>query len=622
MLQTLTMKSIRAGFLMLLFSAFAVSRAQIPSGYYNPAAGLTGTALQQALHDIIDNHTVVSYDALWTWFKQTDKKANGKVWDMYSDIPGGTPPYEYTFVTNQCGNYTGEGNCYNREHSWPKSWFSDKSPMISDIFHLYPTDGKVNGMRNDYPYGKVGTATWTSLNGSKLGNCVSPGYTGTVFEPRDEYKGDFARSYFYMETRYYNEDTGWAGSAMTSGSQLLPWAQTQMILWSLQDPVSQKEIDRNDSIYKNIQHNRNPFIDHPEYAALIWAAYMPTPGTYTWNVSSGNWSAASSWTPARTVAVPGDILVFDGAVKLVSTVTVDFSTPQTVGRLRIINNASVTFTGSTAARSVTIGVTGAAAPQFEVSAGSTLTVNGTSPVTLSMPAGYTGSVSGNILFQNAAHQLTGTGAGSVVFNSGSLFTAGTAFSGTPFGTTALNSVSFAGGSVYSLESGMPPFGAASPGSVVVFQTGSLYKHKANSAPSLSGRSYSNFEIDSPAFNQSVTSGTVVCTMDNLTVTNAILAGFDFPGGCTIKGNLLVNTGTLRFNPSTGILKFDGTTPQTIGGAGTLEIGTGCDLTIGTASTTILNKNLNLGKNISILTGGKLTINPGVTLTVNGITTIN
>jgi endonuclease I len=616
------MKDIRKGFLLFLFSVVTSTYAQIPVGYYTPATGLTGTSLQLALHNIIDNHTVVSYDALWTWFKQTDKKSNGKVWDMYSDIPGGTPPYEYTFVTNQCGNYNSENDCYNREHSWPKSWFNELSPMISDIFHLVPTDGYVNGMRSNYPFGKVGIASWTSMNGSKLGNCVSPGYYGTVFEPRDEYKGDFARIYFYMETRYYTEDTGWDVTDMTNKSQLLPCAQTQMLLWHIQDPVSQKEINRNDSIYKNVQHNRNPFVDHPEYAGQIWSSYMPVPGTYTWNVTSGNWSSATSWTPARTVAVPGDILIFDGAVKPVATVTVDFPSPQSLGRFRIINNATVTFTGSTSARTVTIGVTGAASPQFEITGGSSLTVNGTIPVIFNLPAGFTGSVSGNMTFQNAAHQLTSAGAGSLVFNNGAVFKAGTGFSGTPFGTTTLNSVSFSSGSAYVLESGLPPFGAAVPGSVVVFQPGSLYKHKANSAPSLAGRTYSNFEIDTPLFNQSVTTGASVCIFDNLTVTNAVTAGFDFPGGCIIKGNLVVITGTLRFNPITGLLKFDGAFPQSISGAGTLEIGAGCDVSIGTTSVITLNKNLNLGKDISILPGGKLTINPGVTLTVNGQTVIN
>jgi endonuclease I len=258
-------------FLLTLFLSLSslVITAQAPQGYYDPAAGLYGTALQQALHDIIDNHTVISYDGLWDAFQSTDKKANGKVWDMYSDVPGGNPSYEFTFNSDQCGSYNNEGDCFNREHSWPKSWFSDKTPMYSDLFHLYPTDGYVNNRRSNYPYGKVGSASWTSDNGSKLGDCSAPGYSGTVFEPIDAYKGDFARSYFYMATRYYKEDNGWAGSAMTTGSQLKPWAITMMLGWSQQDPVSQKEINRNNAVYA-IQHNRNPYIDHPEYAASIW----------------------------------------------------------------------------------------------------------------------------------------------------------------------------------------------------------------------------------------------------------------------------------------------------------------------------------------------------------------
>lgn len=86
--------------------------AQIPSGYYNSAQGLIGTPLKTALHNIIKNHTQISYAGLWTVYKKTDIKPNGKVWDMYSDIPSGTPPYEYTFVTNQCGNYAAEGDCF------------------------------------------------------------------------------------------------------------------------------------------------------------------------------------------------------------------------------------------------------------------------------------------------------------------------------------------------------------------------------------------------------------------------------------------------------------------------------------------------------------------------------
>ena len=243
--------------------------AQIPANYYNPASGLTGTPLRSALHLIIDNHTVKSYSSLYTYYLTTDAKPNGKVWDMYSDIPNSTPPYQFNF-SQTCGSYSNEGDCFNREHSWPQSWFNSSSPMVSDLFHVYPTDGKVNGIRSNYPYGEVSTPTITTLNGSKLGPCTFPGYSGIVFEPIDEYKGDFARTYFYMCTRYYTEDSGWQTNDMITGANLKPWALDLMKKWNQQDPVSAKEIARNNAIY-TIQGNRNPFIDHPEYVCLIWS---------------------------------------------------------------------------------------------------------------------------------------------------------------------------------------------------------------------------------------------------------------------------------------------------------------------------------------------------------------
>ena len=142
--------------------------------------------------------------------------------------------------------------------------------MNSDLFHIVATDGFVNGKRSNFPYGKVGAASWTSLNGSKLGISVTPGYTSTVFEPIDEYKGDFARNYFYMAVRYYTEDSRWPGSAMVSGSQPKTWALAMLKDWNQQDPVSAKETSRNNAIY-TIQNNRNPFIDNPEYVAAIWS---------------------------------------------------------------------------------------------------------------------------------------------------------------------------------------------------------------------------------------------------------------------------------------------------------------------------------------------------------------
>lgn len=253
----------------LLFIA-NICTSQIPNGYYNSAAGLNSNSLKIALHNIIKNHTIVSYNNLWNAYKKTDIKANSKVWDIYSDVPGANSPYQYSFVTDQCGNYSTEGDCYNREHSWPQSWFNSLSGPVSDLFHIYPTDGKVNGVRNNYPYGNVSIASWTSMNGGKLGLCTNAGYSQTVFEPIDAYKGDLARGYFYMSTRYYNEDSGWGSSDATNKSIILPWQLNVLLQWHHQDPVSTKEIARNDSIYYKFQNNRNPFIDNPQWADSIW----------------------------------------------------------------------------------------------------------------------------------------------------------------------------------------------------------------------------------------------------------------------------------------------------------------------------------------------------------------
>jgi endonuclease I len=241
----------------------------VPGGYYDSAEGLLGEPLRSALHAIIDGHTVLGYDYAWTAFWTTDDKSNGKVWDIYSDVPGGTPPYEYDFGVDQGGIGGAEGNGYTREHSWPQSWFDGASPMNSDLFALYPCDAHVNGNRGNYPYGEVTAPEWVSLNGSERGPCSYPGYSGIVFEPIDEYKGDLARTYFYMAARYYTEDAGWPGSPMTDGADLLPWAVDMLLEWHAADPVSQKEIERNGTIYA-LQHNRNPFIDRPEFAAAMY----------------------------------------------------------------------------------------------------------------------------------------------------------------------------------------------------------------------------------------------------------------------------------------------------------------------------------------------------------------
>lgn len=239
--------------------------AEVPAGYYDAAVGKSGEALQKSLSVILNNADNVGYDGLWEVYKTTDRRPDGKVWDMYSDVT------DFTFGTDKCGNYKNEGDCYNREHSVPKSWFNDASPMYSDAWHIYPTDGKINSYRSNNPFGEVGSGASSSKNGfSKWGKCVTPGYSGTVFEPNDEYKGDFARTYFYFATRYQNRINNWGGIFVSSYPHIVQWQLDMLLRWNEMDPVSQKEIDRNEAVYASKQGNRNPFIDYPELVDLIF----------------------------------------------------------------------------------------------------------------------------------------------------------------------------------------------------------------------------------------------------------------------------------------------------------------------------------------------------------------
>jgi len=248
--------------------------------YYNSVGSGTGATLKTSLYNKILGHTVTGYSGLWATYSSADPFYNGKVWDIYSTRLDANSPFEFTFSTNQCGNYSIEGDCYNREHSFPQSWFSQASPMVSDMFHIFPTDGKVNGMRSNYPFGEVGTATYTSMQGAKLGNNTTPGYTGIVFEPINDYKGDLARSFFYMATRYQNLIAGWqsngnandvlAGNAYPAYDA---WFIELLLKWHNQDPPSVKEINRNNILF-GYQNNRNPFVDSPQYAQKIWGTRL------------------------------------------------------------------------------------------------------------------------------------------------------------------------------------------------------------------------------------------------------------------------------------------------------------------------------------------------------------
>ncbi|HEX8561473.1 MAG TPA: endonuclease [Flavobacterium sp.] len=285
----------------LLLIVATTGFAQIPAGYYNNATG-TGYTLKTQLRTIITNgHNDQGYGSLWTLytnpaFRDNYYEADGTLLDMYSEKPAGADSYEYSTISQQCGNYNGEGDCYNREHLVPQSYFDNfqVDPMKNDPHHVVPSDGYVNGQRNNLPFGVVGTASYTSTNGSEKGNNINAGYaagySGTVFEPIDEFKGDIARSIFYFATRYENfmDDFYTTANAGTTQAKVMFDGTTNkvfsdtflniLITWHQNDPVSAKEVAINNAIY-NYQHNRNPYIDHPEYVCQIWTAACAALGT-------------------------------------------------------------------------------------------------------------------------------------------------------------------------------------------------------------------------------------------------------------------------------------------------------------------------------------------------------
>ena len=256
------------GFIVLVVSVTLF--AAPPASYYTNANGKTSDALRVALQDIIKGHTVVSYDNLNMLYIASDSHPDGSLWDMYSTC-------SWQHNQKKCGNYSTVCDCYNKEHSVPQSWFSSKSPMVSDAFHVYPTDGKVNGQRSNYPFGEcTGGKTLTADALGRLGTSTFSGFSGTVFEPVDDYKGDFARTYFYMATRYANQCESWGNHFSTANNGLTAYSVDLFLKWHRQDPVSEKERVRNDAIYgiNNTtgykQGNRNPFIDYPCLAEYIW----------------------------------------------------------------------------------------------------------------------------------------------------------------------------------------------------------------------------------------------------------------------------------------------------------------------------------------------------------------
>ena len=262
------------------------SNAQIPPGYYNTATG-SGYTLKTQLKTIITNgHVDQDYDTLYDTYIDSDNDSfyenDNTVLDMYSENPSGNDSYNYNHNDRTCGNYNSENDCYNREHIFPQGFFNEQLPMRTDIHHVVPTDGYVNNRRANYPFGEVTNYTWISNNGSKVGQNTYGLYSGVVFEPIDEFKGDIARMLLYFAVRYEDEvtDSSWddhttANNPLngTNNQVYETWFLQLLYKWHHEDNVSEREIKRNNEAY-NFQGNRNPFIDYPEYADLIWGGLL------------------------------------------------------------------------------------------------------------------------------------------------------------------------------------------------------------------------------------------------------------------------------------------------------------------------------------------------------------
>ena len=374
----------------------------------------------------------------------------------------------------------------------------------------------------------------------------------------------------------------------------------------------------------NASVSLNPAISDPSQAQLVVSGYNCTPAsynllpkTYSWNATSGTWNSASNWTPARTKPAVNDILVFDGNIQPTAVVTPDYISTQHLAKLRIINHATVTLSNAAVTKSLSLGAAGLASPALEISAGSSLTVTAANPVIMNILSGFTATIAGNLTFQQAAHRLNATDANAITFSSGSMFTAGSGFTGNAFGILTPVSVLFENGSSYLQQAGDSPFGLAAPGSVVSFQPGSLFKFTAASgSPDLCGRNYGNLEINSASSDLASLTGSGNLNLQDFTLT-AGNCGLNFSGTHSIKGNLTLAAGTsLNISPAApSILNFNGTAAQHISGNGSLSCG--ANSTINTANSAgVILENAVTMNNLSI-SSGTFTLASGASLITNG-----
>ena len=294
--------------LVLAFWSAMGNLYAVEKSYYNSIDGKSGTALREALTTL--TYTKHTTDVGYNWTFDGIDIVNGEVLDIYSTC---------TWTANQQGkNYSDICDTYNREHIVPQSVFDEKSPQVSDRHHLFLADGKVNGMRSSYPFGETNVTTAFSgySNGNKaLGKLgtASSGYTGTVYEPDDEYKGDIARAVFYMAIRYATSDVcrKYGGSAnsypvttwnnamfskdLSKNYGLSDNAVAVFLKWHRNDPVSAKEVARNNGVEKK-QGNRNPFIDLPDLVENLWGNQAgQTVDLNSLNIATGGGSVPSTY---------------------------------------------------------------------------------------------------------------------------------------------------------------------------------------------------------------------------------------------------------------------------------------------------------------------------------------
>lgn len=332
--------------------------AQVPAGYYNGTSGLTGYALKSKLHEIIAGKNIsLNYSDLTNYYNQTDPDryydhgASNTTFllDMYSEIPSGPDAYEYT-TANLIGSAGAEGQGWNREHMMPQSTFYSNYPMYSDLFYVVPADARINQLRSNYPYGIVGsTIYYTFTNSSKIGNCAIPGsvYAGRVYEPIDEFKGDIARSLLYFAVRYEGKLGSFNfNNNANPGSDTNPLDGTEergydpayiamLLQWHQQDPVSQRELDRNNAAY-TLQENRNPFIDNPAWVPMIWGnspdTVVPQSPSNLGITQNSAYFTTLSWSPSVSSDVIGYKIYQNGTLVASTrdtTVSIDHLIPST-----------------------------------------------------------------------------------------------------------------------------------------------------------------------------------------------------------------------------------------------------------------------------------------------------